>query len=115
MLKRVLLDECVPKRLRSELADYFVQTVTEKGWNGIKNGELLQLAATEFDCFLTVDRNLQFQQAPSLPIAVLVLIGVDNQFETLRGLMSEVRATLREMLPCELRRVGIQLHAGADS
>ena len=107
MLKRVLLDECVPKRLRGELADHFVQTVTEKNWNGIKNGQLLRLAATEFDCFLTVDRNLQFQQSPALPIAVLVLLASDNRIETLRALMPEARAALQEMQPYELRRVGI--------
>lgn len=106
MLKRVLLDECVPKRLRSELADHLVQTVAEKGWNGVKNGQLLRLAAAEFDCFLTVDRNLQFQQSPSLPIAVLVMLAPDNRIETLRSVMHEVRVALQEMQPHELRRVG---------
>jgi hypothetical protein len=107
LLKRVLLDECVPKRLRSELIDHVVETVTEKRWNGIKNGQLLRLAALEFDCFLTVDRNLQFQQPHVLPIAVLVLLGTDNKFETLRTLINEARTALKEMQPCELRRVGI--------
>jgi hypothetical protein len=53
---RVLLDECVPERLRAELTGHAVRTVAEMGWSGIKNGQLLQRAATEFDCFLTVDR-----------------------------------------------------------
>jgi hypothetical protein len=70
---RVLLDECVPKRRRAELTGHAVRTVAEMGWSGIKNGQLLQRAATEFDCFLTVDRNLQFQQRiDALPLAVLV-------------------------------------------
>jgi hypothetical protein len=70
---RVLLDECVPKRLRAELTGHAVRTVAEMGRSGIKNGQLLQRAATEFDCFLTVDRNLQFQQRiDALPLAVLV-------------------------------------------
>jgi len=53
---RVLLDECVPKRLSTELTAHAVRTVAEMGWSGIKNGQLLQRAAAEFDCFLTVDR-----------------------------------------------------------
>jgi hypothetical protein len=44
------------------------------GWTALKNGELLALAATHFDVFVTVDRNLSFQQdIVSFPIAVVVL------------------------------------------
>ena len=39
---RVLLDECVPKRLRTELTAHTVRTDAEMGWSGVKNGELLQ-------------------------------------------------------------------------
>ncbi len=46
-------------------------------WAGVKNGKLLALAASEFDAFLTVDKNLPYQQnLTSLPIAVLVLDAV---------------------------------------
>jgi predicted nuclease of predicted toxin-antitoxin system len=88
---RVLLDECVPRPLRSELTDHGVRTVAEMGWSGIKNGELLKKAAAEFDCFLTVDRNLQFQQAVDrLPLAVIVIRANDNRLETLRPLIPAV-------------------------
>jgi hypothetical protein len=43
---RVLLDECVPRGLRKELVGHEVKTVAEAGWAGVKNGELLQMAAT---------------------------------------------------------------------
>lgn len=59
---KVLLDECVPRKLRRELTEHAVLTVTERGWSGIKNGELLALAETEFEVFLTVDQNLKYQQ-----------------------------------------------------
>jgi hypothetical protein len=52
---RVLLDECVPRGLRRELPGHEVKTVAEAGWAGVKNGELLQLAARQFDLFLTID------------------------------------------------------------
>jgi hypothetical protein len=58
---RVLLDECVPRALRNEIPDHEVKTVAEVGWAGVKNGELLELAAREFDLLLTVDRNLEYQ------------------------------------------------------
>ncbi len=60
---RVLLDECVPQGLRAELPGHEVKTVAEAGWAGAKNGTLLQLAATQFDVLLTVDRNLEYQQS----------------------------------------------------
>ena len=39
-------------------------TVQGLGWAGIKNGELLQQAMDKIDAFLTMDRNLELQQAP---------------------------------------------------
>ena len=58
---RVLLDECIPRKLSRELGSHEVLTVTANGWSGFKNGELLALAELEFDVFLTVDQNLSFQ------------------------------------------------------
>jgi predicted nuclease of predicted toxin-antitoxin system len=105
---RVLLDECLPRRLRSELADHYVKTAAEMGWSGIKNGQLLQLAASEFDCFLTVDRNLQFQQPIEfLPIAVLVIRARGNRIEALLFVMAEVRHALASISPNELKMVGV--------
>ncbi len=52
---RVLLDECLPGKLRGELTGHDVTTVPEVGWSGKSNGELLQLAAGPFDVFVTID------------------------------------------------------------
>ena len=60
----ILLDEDLPRRLASLLVGHNVSTVQHSGWTGIKNGKLLVLAAAEFDVFLTMDRNLEFQQKP---------------------------------------------------
>jgi Domain of unknown function (DUF5615) len=69
---KVLLDECVDRRLARDLADHDVKTARQVGWTTIKNGELLALASNEFDVFVTVDRNLSFQQnIASFPIAVV--------------------------------------------
>jgi len=78
------------------------------GWSGIKNGELLQKAASDFDCFLTVDRNLQFQQRiDALPLAVLVIQAVDNRIETLRPLMAAVREALTSIAANELKVISV--------
>jgi predicted nuclease of predicted toxin-antitoxin system len=52
---RVLLDECVPRRFRRELPQYEVRTVPEMGWASKENEELLQLARSRFDVFVTTD------------------------------------------------------------
>ena len=88
---RVLLDECVPQALRNELPGHEVKTVAEAGWAGVRNGELLRLAADAFDVLLTVDRNLEYQQNFSgLAIAVIVLHAPSNDVAVLRPRMRQV-------------------------
>ena len=60
---KVLLDECVDRRLKSRLPGHDVYTVTNMHWNGLKNGLLMSAAIGEkFDMLLTIDKNLEFQQ-----------------------------------------------------
>jgi predicted nuclease of predicted toxin-antitoxin system len=95
---RVLLDECVPRKLRRELPGHDILTVTERGWSGIKNGKLLALAETEFDVFLTVDQNLKFQQnLQSLRIAVILLVARNNRLQTLLPMADDLRAALENI------------------
>lgn len=71
---RILLDECLDRRLRKLFPDHFVKTVPDMGWAGLKNGMLLGRAEDDFDVFVTVDRNLAFQQRTSrFAITILVL------------------------------------------
>ena len=58
---KVLLDECLPRKLENDLPGHDVSTVPEMQWRGLKNGELLKQASGRFDVFITVDRNLSFQ------------------------------------------------------
>jgi hypothetical protein len=92
---RLLLDESAPSRLRRSLTEHSLRTVVEAGWSGVKNGKLLALAATEFDVFITVDKNLPFQQnLTTLPIALVVLDSVSNE---LPALLPRVPSLLREL------------------
>ena len=84
---RLLLDECIDRRFARELVGYEVNTVPQMGWAGIKNGQLLALAAQEFDVFITVDRNLSFEQnLPQFEIAVIVLQAYSNRLADLKPL-----------------------------
>ena len=89
---RILLDECVDRRFARELSGYEVITVPQNGWAGIKNGSLMKLAAAEFDVFITVDRNLSFQQnMADHDIAVIVLRAVSNRYQDLAQYGEAVR------------------------
>jgi hypothetical protein len=58
------------------------------GWAAIKNGELLALASERFDVFVTVDRNLSYQQnVQALPIAIVVLHAKANRLADLLPLV----------------------------
>jgi hypothetical protein len=97
---RVLLDECVPRALRAELLGHEASTVAEMGWAGVKNGELLQLAAGHFDLLLTVDRNLEYQQNfAALALAVIVVHAPSNDVAVLRPLIPAVLAAISKIKP----------------
>jgi predicted nuclease of predicted toxin-antitoxin system len=92
---KILLDECVDQRFRRELAGHEVATVQELGWAGKKNGELLRLAQDKFEAFITVDRNLYFQQnLPKFSIAVLVLSAKTNTVADLKPLVPKLLSEL---------------------
>lgn len=92
---KVLLDECVDQRLAEEICGHEVKTVPETGWANFKNGKLLSLAQQEFEVFVTVDKNLPYQQhLPKFNIAVIVLRAPSNRLADLRPLVPRLLAEL---------------------
>ena len=74
----------------------------EMGWSGKRNGDLLRLAAGEFDAFLTVDRRLpREQELSTLPIAVIVLVARSNRLADLLPLVPPVLEILLRAQPGE--------------
>lgn len=103
---KILIDECLPRRLKQELTSHQVRTVPEAGWAGKKNGTLLQLMAGMYDVFITIDNNLENQQQlADQPVAFIVLNAVNNKFATLQPLMPKVRETLETIQPGQIIRV----------
>ena len=93
---RILIDECVDWRLSRDIVGHDVKTARQMGWASIKNGELLALAAQQFDAFITVDRNLSFQQnVVTFPIAIIVLRARTNRLADLRPLIPALLVALR--------------------
>ncbi len=100
---QILIDECLPKKLKQEFVEYSVFTVQEKGWSGMKNGELLNEAENEFDVWLTADQNIESQQNLNrFDIAVVVLVAPQNKLEVLLPLMPLLHDVLKNIQPKQL-------------
>jgi hypothetical protein len=71
---KILFDQGVPAPLRRALTDHSVATAYEMGWMQLGNGALLRAADSQFDVFITTDRNLRFQQnLADYRLAILIL------------------------------------------
>jgi hypothetical protein len=104
---RLLLDECVPKRLKSALTGHQVRTVREVGWAGLKNGALLRAASERFDVLVTVDQGIQYQQnLAGLQIAVVIIMAPSNDIDDLRPVVPAVLQALKSLQPGTTLRVG---------
>lgn len=103
---RLLLDECLPRKLKGGLPGYYVRTVPEMGWASIKNGKLLPLVEAAFDVFVTIDGNLHYQQnMTGRQIALIVLSAKDNTIDTLLPLMPLVLAALPSIMPGQIVKI----------
>ena len=104
---KILLDECLPKRLARLLIGHDVQTVRQMNWLGFSNGKLLAAANPHFEVFITVDKNIiQQQSLAGFRIAVVVLQARSNKIEDLSPLVPKVVALLPELKNGQLVRVG---------
>lgn len=99
-MKRVLLDENLPRLLKRDLVEFHVRTVADAGWGGTKNGRLLRLAEGEFDVFLTADRNLPHQQTlATLDLGIVVLSAGSTKLDALRAIASLIGQAIADVTP----------------
>ena len=95
---KILLDESVPHIVQTRLSHLDIRTVQDMGWAGIKNGELLRRAETEFNVFVTADQQLPYQQNLSgQTLAIIVL--PTNQVRTVVSLLPTIEESLKRVQP----------------
>ncbi|MGY6744551.1 MAG: DUF5615 family PIN-like protein [Cecembia sp.] len=94
---KLLLDENLPKRLKVDLNEFEVSTVSDNGWTGKKNGELMKLMEeNNFDILLTFDKNLQFQQNfGKYSLTVFVLTAKNNTYKNLIALIPIIKDKIK--------------------
>jgi hypothetical protein len=104
---KVFLDECVDWRLARDIVGHDVRTARQMGWTTVENGALLALASQHFDVFVTVDRNLSFQQnLDSFSIAVVVLQAKTSRLADLRPLVPSLLEAIESALPGAAKFMG---------
>ncbi len=96
---KILLDENLPKQLKADFGpDYEVKTVRDMGWLGKKNGELLGLIIFNgFDFFVTIDKNLRYQQNLNrIELKIFLLLAINNRKQTLQILVEKIKDKIKE-------------------
>ena len=97
---RILLDECIDRRLANLISEHTVRTVPQMKWAGLTNGALLSKAHMEFDIFLTNDQNLSFQQyLVKYDIAVLVLCPASSRLPDLEKVLKKAVKGIEHLEP----------------
>jgi len=103
-VKKLLLDECIPRKFKNHLPGHECLTVPEAGWAGKKNGELLSLAeAAGFQIFISLDQGIAYEQnLTSRKIAVILLRAKSNRLADLIPSALKILAVLESVGPGRL-------------
>jgi predicted nuclease of predicted toxin-antitoxin system len=101
---KILLDECVPWPMHRFLRGHTCTSVQAQGWNGLRNGDLLQRAEGQFDVFITSDQNLRYQQnLTGRQVAILELS--TNDLRRIQAASALIVDTVGKIQPSEFRHV----------
>jgi predicted nuclease of predicted toxin-antitoxin system len=104
---KIILDECLPRRLLRDIPDHVVTTVPRQGWAGLTNGTLLKRVEPEFDVFITMDSNIVHQQnLTGLQICLIILHAPNSRYETLQPLLPQIRDAIKQA------KIGSVFHIG---
>jgi predicted nuclease of predicted toxin-antitoxin system len=106
---KLLLDECMPRRLKKALAPHEAFTVEDAGFKGLKNGRLLREASDDYDVLITVDRNIPAQQNFStLKIAIIIIYAKSNRYQDLIPFIPQILSSLVNISPGSVVRIESQ-------
>lgn len=107
---RVLIDECLPRRIKNHLSEHDCRTVPEAGLAGKRNGELLALAEQQrYEIFLAMDKGVEYEQnLRGLSLAVIILRAKSNQLADLLPCVSDCLEMIKSIKPGDVARVGLR-------
>jgi predicted nuclease of predicted toxin-antitoxin system len=106
---KILLDECLPRKLKGSSASHECQTVPDALLAGTKNGELLAIAEQQgFEVFLTRDKGIEYEQNLARHrIAIIILRAKSNRLVDLISLVDACLRQMRSIGAGQIARVGV--------
>lgn len=101
---KVLLDECVPRKLRQHFGQHECHAVPDLGWSGEKNGELLTLAEQNaFEAFVTIDQGIEYEQnIVGRRFGIVVLKAKSSRYSDLIKCVPEMLRAISTIQPGQL-------------
>ena len=104
-MKRIILDENLPKPLKRVFVGRIATTVQETGLSGTQNGVLLARLEGMFDVFITADKNLRYQQ--NLTGRKLAIVELPtNRLPLLRPLFQRIAEAVDKVCTGEYVQLG---------
>lgn len=96
---RILLDHDVPQPLRYHLQGHETHTAAYLGWDGLRNGDLLEAAAgAGYDLLITCDQRMRYQQnLAHYDITVVTIMG--GRWPQIRQNIDIIRDALSGAVP----------------
>ena len=103
---RILLDACLPKRLKLQFPGHEVWTAREACLNRLDDGQLLDAIAGKYDALITMDKSIPFQQQlQGKPFAFVLLRAKSNRLADLLPLVPKLLEVLAEVKPGTITEV----------
>lgn len=104
---KIIIDECLPKRMTHFFSEYEAWTVPQIGLGGSKDTELLEaLDEKGVDVFVTIDGNIEYQQQfKNRVFGTIVVRSVSNCFSSLLHLKDELIEAVNEVSSGEIIHV----------
>ena len=107
-MTKVLLDACVPRRLRHGLIEFEVETAQQAGLAQLPDGDLLAAIGGRYDVLVTRDRNLVYQQKiAGRSIAIVILHTLDPQPAAFDALLPALKTAIAAAFPSTVTLVGL--------
>ena len=105
----LLLDECLPRKLKFLFPGHQCTTVREAGFGSKENGELLALAEGSYDVLITIDKNIRYQQhMTGRRIAIMIIRAYSNDISDIEPRIPEALIALQSIQPGQMVEVGLK-------
>jgi len=106
---RILFDNGTPRGVATGLPSHIVEECRSRGWDTLRNGELLDAAeAAGFDVLLTTDRNIPYQQNLTRRTIAVVILG-KGRWRLIKDRLPEIEAAVAAASPGSITEVQIPL------